>query len=355
MDGRRGEAISSLVSGGCIISGAPLRRTLLFTGVHVHSYAQVENALILPDADIGRHARLRNVIVEKGVRIPPGLVVGEDPDDDARRFRRTEKGVCLITQPMIDGLAWVTALTVLGVVSEIFPLIKTGGLADVAGALPPALEAEGVHTITLVPGYPAVLRGLIDAGAGAPIRGPVRRPSDVCCAEVRRGWSCWRSTPPTSMPGPAAPISPRTAATGRTIRSDSPRCRRWRRTSHRGRWPASSPTCCMRTIGRPAWRRPICTTAAGGAHATVMTVHNLAFQGRFWSGLLSALHLPPEAFSIDGVECYGDIGFLKAGLFFADRITTVSPTYAAEIQHARRGHGAGWPAALPRLRCSAAS
>ena len=103
-NGRRGEAISSLVSGGCIISGALLRRTLLFTGVHVHSYATVENALILPDADIGRGARLRNVIVEKGVRIPPGLVVGEDADDDARRFSRSEKGICLITPSMIDRL-----------------------------------------------------------------------------------------------------------------------------------------------------------------------------------------------------------------------------------------------------------
>jgi glucose-1-phosphate adenylyltransferase len=103
-NGRRGEAVSSLVSGGCIISGAMLRRTLLFTGVHVHSYAQVENALILPDADIGRGARLRNVIVEKGVHIPAGLVVGEDPDDDARRFSRSEKGVCVITKSMIDEL-----------------------------------------------------------------------------------------------------------------------------------------------------------------------------------------------------------------------------------------------------------
>jgi glucose-1-phosphate adenylyltransferase len=103
-NGRRGEAVSSLVSGGCIISGAMLRRTLLFTGVHVHSYAQVENALILPDADIGRGARLRKVIVEKGVHIPAGLVVGEDADDDARRFSRSEKGVCLITKPMIDRL-----------------------------------------------------------------------------------------------------------------------------------------------------------------------------------------------------------------------------------------------------------
>jgi glucose-1-phosphate adenylyltransferase len=102
--GRRGEAISSLVSGGCIVSGAFLRQSLLFTGVHVHSYARVENAVILPSADIGRGARLRNVIVEKGVRVPPGLIVGEDPDDDQRRFRRTDKGICLVTQPMIDRL-----------------------------------------------------------------------------------------------------------------------------------------------------------------------------------------------------------------------------------------------------------
>ncbi|HET6306532.1 MAG TPA: glucose-1-phosphate adenylyltransferase [Rhodopila sp.] len=102
--GRRGEAISSLISGGCIVSGAFLRQSLLFTGVHVHSYARVENAVILPEADIGRGARLRNVIVEKGVKIPPGLVVGEDPDDDNLRFRRTERGICLITQPMIDRL-----------------------------------------------------------------------------------------------------------------------------------------------------------------------------------------------------------------------------------------------------------
>jgi glucose-1-phosphate adenylyltransferase len=103
--GRRGEAISSLVSGGCIVSGGALRESLLFTGVHVHSYARVERAVILPNADIGRYARLRNVIVEKGVRIPEGLVVGEDPELDAERFRRTSRGICLITQPMIDRLS----------------------------------------------------------------------------------------------------------------------------------------------------------------------------------------------------------------------------------------------------------
>ena len=101
---RRGEAVTSLVSGGCIISGAALRRSLLFTGVHLHSYAKVENAVILPYVDVGQSARLKNVVIDRGVKIPNGLVVGEDPELDAKRFRTTQQGVCLITQPMIDRL-----------------------------------------------------------------------------------------------------------------------------------------------------------------------------------------------------------------------------------------------------------
>jgi glucose-1-phosphate adenylyltransferase len=101
---RRGMAVSSLVSGGCIISGANLRRSLLFTGVHVHSYAQLEGAVVLPYADIGRNARLTDVVIDRGVKIPEGLVVGEDPKRDVDRFRRTDRGICLITQAMIDRL-----------------------------------------------------------------------------------------------------------------------------------------------------------------------------------------------------------------------------------------------------------
>jgi len=103
-DGRRGHAVSSLVSGGCIVSGSRLKRSLLFTGVRVNSYSAIENAVVLPYVDIGRHARLKNVVVDRGVRIPEGLVVGDDPELDGRRFRRTDKGICLITQRMIDRL-----------------------------------------------------------------------------------------------------------------------------------------------------------------------------------------------------------------------------------------------------------
>jgi glucose-1-phosphate adenylyltransferase len=103
-EGRRGQAVTSLVSGGCIISGAALRRSLLFTGVHIHSFASVENAVILPYANVGRNAQLNNVVIDRGVQIPEGLVVGEDPELDAKRFRITPQGICLITQPMIDRL-----------------------------------------------------------------------------------------------------------------------------------------------------------------------------------------------------------------------------------------------------------
>ncbi|GLS22773.1 glucose-1-phosphate adenylyltransferase [Labrys miyagiensis] len=103
-EGRRGTAISSLVSGGCVVSGATAKRSLLYTGVRVNSYSSVENAVILPYVEIGRSAHLKNVVIDRGVEIPEGLVVGEDPVLDAQRFRRTDKGICLITQPMIDKL-----------------------------------------------------------------------------------------------------------------------------------------------------------------------------------------------------------------------------------------------------------
>ncbi len=103
-DGRRGTAISSLVSGNCIVSGASLRRSLLFTGVRANSYSYLDEAVILPEVEIGRHVRLRKVVVDRGVIIPEGLVVGDDPALDAKRFRVSEGGVCLITQPMIDRL-----------------------------------------------------------------------------------------------------------------------------------------------------------------------------------------------------------------------------------------------------------
>ena len=103
-DGRRGQAISSLISGDTIISGAAVHRSLLFTGVRAHSHSHIAHSVVLPRSEIGRGARLFKAIIDRGVQIPPGLIVGEDPVADAQRFRRSENGVCLITKPMIDRL-----------------------------------------------------------------------------------------------------------------------------------------------------------------------------------------------------------------------------------------------------------
>jgi glucose-1-phosphate adenylyltransferase len=103
-EGRRGHAVSSLVSGDCIVSGSQVWRSLLFTGVKVGSYARVREAVILPYCNIGRGARLSRVIIDSGVRIPEGMVIGEDPVEDARRFRVSDKGVVLVTRSMMARL-----------------------------------------------------------------------------------------------------------------------------------------------------------------------------------------------------------------------------------------------------------
>lgn len=103
-EGRRGMAVSSMVSGGCIVSGANVTESMLFTGVRANSFSELNRVVALPYVNIGRGSELRDVVIDRGVQIPAGLVVGQDPEHDAKRFRRTENGICLITQPMIDKL-----------------------------------------------------------------------------------------------------------------------------------------------------------------------------------------------------------------------------------------------------------
>jgi glucose-1-phosphate adenylyltransferase len=103
-DARRGMAVDSMVSGGCIISGATVRRSLLFSSCRVNSFAQTTEAVLLPEVDVGRHARLTRVVVDRGCQIPEGLVIGEDPELDARRFGRSERGITLVTAEMLAAL-----------------------------------------------------------------------------------------------------------------------------------------------------------------------------------------------------------------------------------------------------------
>jgi glucose-1-phosphate adenylyltransferase len=104
-DGRRGQAVSSLVCGDVIVSGSDVRNSLLFTGVRTHSYSHLEFVVALPYATVNRKAQLKNCVIDRGVVVPAGLVVGEDPEADAKWFRRTDSGVVLITQPMVDRWA----------------------------------------------------------------------------------------------------------------------------------------------------------------------------------------------------------------------------------------------------------
>lgn len=229
-------------------------------------------------------------------------------------------------------------MQVLAVASEIYPLVKTGGLADVAAALPKALKAEGIETITLVPGYPDVLSALVGAeevaGYARFYGGPAR-----VLRGVAAGLELFVLDAPHLFARPGNPyLAPdgadwpdnaiRYAALGRaaaeigqgSIPQFAPEV------VHAHDWQAGLTHAFLHYSGRP---RP----------GTIMTVHNLAYQGQFSQAVLSDIGLPPESFRIDGVEYYGGIGFLKAGLQFADHITTVSPSYAVEIQQDEGGMG----------------
>jgi glucose-1-phosphate adenylyltransferase len=103
-DERRGGAFNSLVAGGCIVSGSTVRHSLLFTNVHVHSYCDIQDAVVLPNVEIGRGSVVRRAIVDKDCRLPPGFRVGVDPEEDRRRFNVTPKGVALVTPEMIGQM-----------------------------------------------------------------------------------------------------------------------------------------------------------------------------------------------------------------------------------------------------------
>ena len=231
-------------------------------------------------------------------------------------------------------------ISVLSVASEAYPLVKTGGLGDVVGALPAALMPHDVNVVTFLPGYPRVIAALQGSAVlhdwpdliGAPARllsgaigghkllvldtpgyfaregGPYGDPSG-------RDWDDnWR----------------RFAAFGRAAADLASGAVKGFRFDvlHAHDWQSGLAPAYLRFA--PARARPV---------KSVMTIHNIAFQGRFDGGIFGSLALPDRAFAVDGVEYYGGVGYLKAGLEAADAITTVSPTYAAEILRPEFGMG----------------
>lgn len=230
-------------------------------------------------------------------------------------------------------------LRVLSVASEIYPLVKTGGLADVAGALPAALAAEGVQVVTLVPGYPAVLDALeggrevarLDPlmGGSARLVGGRARGLDLLAVDAphlyARGGGPYADASGADWPDNAERFAALALAAHRIGGGLVARYRP--DLIHAHDWQAALVA---------AYRR-----FAGGAVPVVTTIHNLAFQGRYPRELLGTLGLPEAAMTIDGVEYYGGIGFLKAGIALSDHVTTVSPTYADEIATEAGGMGLG--------------
>ena len=231
---------------------------------------------------------------------------------------------------------------VLFATSEAHPLMKTGGLADVSGALPAALHAQGVDIKVLLPGYREVWDKCRHSNTFAVLPNPFG-PGDIHLVE-------------STLPGTTLPLlivaydaffnrdgGPYQMPSG----SDWPdNALRFGLLSYVAAWLGSNANT---TAWQPDlvhcndWQTGLAPAYLrfwpGRKAASIMTIHNLAYQGVFGADLVHSLKLPPESFKMQGLEYYGQLSFLKAGLFYSDRITTVSPTYAREIQHEALGFG----------------
>lgn len=229
---------------------------------------------------------------------------------------------------------------VLSVASEIFPLVKTGGLADVVGALPGAMAGIGIEMRSLVPGYPAILQAIRSKKEIAELdREFFGAKAQLALGEHdETGMMLYILDAPDLFDRPGNPyldaegadwsdnhrrfaaLSYAAALLGRGLDKG------WRpQIVHGHDWQAGL---------TPLYCRELCPAAA-----TVFTIHNIAFQGVFPAELIEPLRLPPSDFALMGYEYHGQIGTMKAGLFYADKLTTVSPTYARETQTPEFGMG----------------
>ena len=226
---------------------------------------------------------------------------------------------------------------VLAVASEVFPLVKTGGLADVVGALPAALKPHGIDMVTVVPGYPAVMNALTGTetllhyddffGGSASLVAGKAAGLDLIALDA--GHLFGRAGNPYLDPsGKDWPDNWRRFAAFSFAAADLAG----------GSVPALTPDV-VHVHDWPTGLVPAYLRYAGRRQRSLVTIHNLAFQGQFPAWTFAELRLPIETYSINGIEYYGGVGYLKAGLQYADAITTVSPTYAEEICTPEGGMG----------------
>lgn len=233
------------------------------------------------------------------------------------------------------------ALRVLSVASEAVPLVKTGGLADVAGALPAAVAPHGMAMTTLLPGYPAVIAAIGKAKRLHTWDALLGEPARLLSGTIG-------NNPLLVLDAPGyfgRDGNPYTDAAGQDWGDN------WRRFAALGRAAADIASGAVRSLAFDVLHAHDWQAAMAIAYLrfapfrpeprvpAVMTIHNMAFQGWFDPRIFGSLELPAAAWSIDGVETYGGVGFLKSGLQLADMITTVSPTYAGEIVRPEYGMG----------------
>ena len=229
-------------------------------------------------------------------------------------------------------------MQVLAVASEIYPLVKTGGLADVAGALPLALKPLGINTRTLIPGYPSVLSAVTGAAVCHRFDDLLGVEASVLAVE-HKGLDLLILDAPALFDRPGGPYLDsagidhvdnwrRFAALSKAAAEIAAGVMEgWRPDLvHAHDWQAAMAPVYMRYSVVPEV-------------PSALTIHNIAFQGQFSSSIFGRLDLPPHAFSMEGVEYYGDVGFLKGGLQTTHAITTVSPSYADEILTPEYGMG----------------
>lgn len=227
-------------------------------------------------------------------------------------------------------------MQVLSVTSELYPLIKTGGLADVAGALPAALAKHGITMRTIVPGYPAILAALEEAqevyvfktlaGAPAVLRSGKAKGLDIFVLDAPhlygRPGNPYLGSDGKDWADNATRFAVLSEVAAKLARGDLGTYKA--DVLHGHDWQAGLACAHLRY---------------GGGPKSVLTIHNIAFQGVFPPEVFATLHLPAHAYEVDGVEYYGNVSFLKAGLASASALTTVSPTYAQEICTAAFGMG----------------
>lgn len=234
-------------------------------------------------------------------------------------------------------------MRVLQVCAEIFPLLKTGGLADVAAALPPAMRALGADVRVLLPGFESIVRGLEDPAVVAELQPPAGM------QQARGARLLFGSLPACDVQayvidapayyrregGPYADVGDnhlRFGLLGWVAAALAQGMDRFWQAEviHAHDWHAAL---------APTYLRAAETTQHRRLAGAVYTVHNLGYQGMFGAHHFGELGLPPHFYGVQGVEFHGHLNFMKAGLYFADRITTVSPTYAREIQSPEQGYG----------------